>query len=197
MTNEQTVKTLIEKLADESRRNRNSAIAFCLIGLMIQIIIILTLGLPTLKTFLVFAVVSLIFAWIPFFAGLFYLRQSRKKAAQPENLLWRALTSEPQLIREIILDIPLTETSGQRDAEVFGNERLNVVGNILDGILGGNATPDYAIHNSSVAPLPPSVFVKLSDGANYRVATPLDAAETVAVLKTHAPHAQFIKKNQN
>ena len=196
MTGEQSIKGLVEKLADESRRNRNSAIVFGFIGLAIQIIIILALGLPKAETFAAFAFLSLILAGIPLAAAVFYSLQSRKKAARPENLLWRALTGEPQIIREIILEIPRTQTPEQRNAEIVGNQRQNIVGNILDGLLGGESTPDYT-HTASGAPLKPSVFVKLSDGANYPVFTPFDADKTVHALKDYAPHAQFIEKNQN
>lgn len=196
MTNEASIKLLVEKLADESRRNRNSAVVFCVIGLAAQTVIIAAHGLPTAQTLPGFAFLSFVFAWLPFAAGLFYLRQSRKKAARPENLLWRALTSEPQFIREVILEIPPVGVPAQINAENIGNQRQNVIGNILDGILGGDATPDYS-HTASSAPLKPSVFVKLGDDKEYRIAAPLDAAETVAVLKAYAPHAQFIEKNQN
>jgi len=196
MKAENPLQIIIEKLADESRRNRRSAILFAALGLTAQILIIVGIGLPKKDEIVAFAFLSLFFSWSLLIAAVFYLRKSRKLAARPANLLWRALTNEPQSIREIVLEIPRRETIEQRAAETVGRERQNIVGNILDGIFDANSTPDYAIDLTSGVQLKPSVFVNLTNGEKHRVYTPIEADETVAALKRHAPAAAIVQVAQ-
>lgn len=196
MTINRPINLIVEKLADESRRRLRSALVFGAFGAAAQIAIIAFIGLPRKKEIAEFVVLNLFFCWWFFVVAFFYWRSSRKLAARPANALWRALTSEPQNIREIVLEIPPRETDEERAAETVGRKRQNIVGNILDGIFDSNATPDYAMDLTSNIPLKPSVFVQLADGEKHRIYTTLEADETIAALKRHAPSAAVVEVAQ-
>jgi len=189
------LKLIVARLADESRRNRTSAVAFLGIAVLLQVLLFVGLRPSTSKDVPGFLFLSLICAGIPFVVGIFYLRQMRRNAARENNLLWRALTTEPRLITTIYLEIPRQETPEQRKAEIADRKRQNLVGNIFDGVFNTNSTPDFTIDLTSGVELKPRVIVRLTDGDNREVPAAFESHETIAVLRRHAPHAAVVESD--
>ncbi len=187
------LKSIVAKLADESRSNRASAVIFFCIAVLLQILLFGGLRHLTSEDVPGFLFLSLICDGIPFVAGIYYLRQMRRSAARKDNLLWQALTTEPRLIKTIYLEIPRQETPEQRTGEIVSRQRQSFVGNVLDGVFNTNSTPDYTIDLTSGVEVKPSVFVRLSDGENHRVPAAFEAEETITALRQHAPHAAVVE----
>lgn len=218
MVNPQPINLIVEKLADESRRSRNSAAVWFLLGAAAQAGIVALFytaqsfsGASAADKAKFFFVVSPFAAWLPIAASVYYFRRSRKLKMRGGNLLYRALCGEPQLIAQIERepDAAQPEPIAKPTAAEVANERTGdfagaIVEGILDTVLSAALntdsrstnvdydTPSDAGDVNSRA-LPPRVFVRLTNGERREIASPLAARETVAALHNYAPHAAVVE----
>lgn len=213
MTLEQPMNLIVNKIADESRRRRNSAVVWFLLGAIFQAGIIALIykaqsfaNANTAEKLKFFFVVSPFVAWLPIAVAVYYFRRSRKSAMRSDSLLYRALTGEPQMIAAIERepDIVQPEPPAKLIEKPTDDRAGDVAGAIAEGVLevvlsaafgsspGGNSDNDYSstdTGSTASAPLPPRVFVRLTNGERHEISTPLNAAQTVAALRNHAPQA--------
>lgn len=217
MTLEQPMVLIVDKIADESRRRRNSAIVWFTLGAIAQAGIVALIYkaqsfayADTAEKLKFFFVVSPLVAWLPIAAAIYYLRGSRKSAMHSRNALCRALTSEPQLIAEIIREPEIAQPeAAAKQIEKPSDERgANVAGALAEGILeialsaafGSTADSDSndyydstADDSTATAPHAPRVFVRLTNGETREIPTVPNAAAIVAALRRHAPHAVVVE----
>lgn len=213
MTLEQPMNLIVDKTADESRRRRNSAVVWFLLGAIFQAGIVALIykaqsfvGANTTDKLKFFFVISPFVAWLPLAVAVYYFRRSRKSAMRSGNSLYRALTGEPQMIAAIERepDIVPPEPPAKLLEKPIDDRAGDVAGAIAEGVLevvlsaafgsssDGNSDNDYgstATSSTASAPLPPRVFVCLTNGERHEISSPLDAAQTVTALRKHAPQA--------
>lgn len=211
--NDAAIERIIDRLADESYQRRNSAILCFLLGVIFQAGIVWLLfkaqsfasaGAGEKLGF--FFCASFFVAWLPIAASVYYLHSSRKSAMRPENILYRALTGEPQLIARIERepDVPQIEIVKPVAAPPSAERGANVAGAIVEGVLevalsaafgtssDSNSNDYYDTNNGESlpnAPRIPRVFVSLTNGETREISSPLEVAQTIAALQKHAPQA--------
>ena len=219
MTSAQPLNLIIDRLADASRRSRNSAIVWFVLGAVFQAGVVALIfkaqsfagaGAGEKSGFFFF--VSPFAAWLPMAVGVYYWRRSKKSAMRSGNLLQRALTIEPQLIGGIyqekrivqpeIIEKPVEKSavkSDERGADIAGAIFESVVEIGLSaafGSSGSDSTNDYGngASSSSNTPIEPRVFIRLTNGETHQINAPFAPEEIVAVLRRHAAHAALLEE---
>lgn len=131
-------------------------------------------------------VLSLFFAWWPLVRGIRQIWRARS-LRRPDNLLRRALTTEPQLIAQVKLGTHKTIWTRLGNlVGTFINQELHKATNSWDeyGITGSGETVNNRL---------PCIVLKLLGGREYRLTTARDDAklkELINALLAHAPHAK-------
>lgn len=218
MINSPPINLIVAKLADESRRSRNSAVVWFLIGAVVQAGIVALFytaqsfnGASAGEKIKFFFIVSPFVAWLPLAASVYYFRRSRRLKMSGGNFLYRALSGEPQLVAQIerepdavepepIAKPTAEEIKNERSAEIAGSVFEVVLDVALSAIFNADSRSPNDDYNSSSSAtgansreLPPRVFIRLTNGERCKIVSPLAAAETVAALRAHAPHASVVE----
>ena len=179
---------IVHALEGERRAFNNGGWAWVVFSLVAQCSLLVWLRwMQPLETavIVVFFIFSLLFAWWPLLRGIRQLRRAHT-LSRPNDLLRRALTTDPQLI--VWLKLGTHKTIWIRLlnlVETLVNSAAHAAQNSWDqyGITGSGETANNRL---------PCVVLKLTDGQEHRLTTTRDDAklkELIDALLAHAPHA--------
>ncbi len=171
----------------ESRSYKRGGWAWLVFGLIAQGVLIWLVSRAPRPIeppyWFIFIVASAPFAWWPLIVGIKYLRRARH-LKDPNGLLRRALTTEPQLIESVTLGSHAS----------FWVHLLTIVFALLEGGAHGvqhSANEfDFTPATESKGISRPCTAVTLTNGEKYLLTAFKNHKELIAAIRAYAPHAE-------